>query len=125
MSEQLDAGLVAQEIADSDEQNAPDSSRQVGQSRKRKEDAALVTGQTNWTDNIVFPGMLHMAVLRSPMAHAKIARIDVSPALAEPGVVAAFTAADLAGELGNLPCVWPVTPDMVHPDHPPMASEEV
>jgi len=125
MSEQLDAGMVAQQVAESDEQNAPDSSRQVGQSRKRKEDAALVTGQTNWTDNIVFPGLLHMAVLRSPMAHAKITRIDVSSALSEPGVVAAFSAADLAGELGNLPTVWPVTPEMVHPDHPPMASAEV
>ena len=38
--------------------------------RKRKEDARLITGRTRWTDNIVLPGMLHLAVLRSPVTHA-------------------------------------------------------
>ena len=42
-----------------------------------------------------------------------------------PGVVAAFSGADFAGEQGSLPCAWPVTPDIVIPDHPPMATEEV
>ena len=45
---------------------------EVGAPRRRKEDARLITGRTNWTDNIVLPGMLHMAILRSPMAHARI-----------------------------------------------------
>ena len=40
---------------------------ELGKARLRKEDARLVTGQTNWTDNIVLPGMLHMAFLRSPL----------------------------------------------------------
>ena len=39
---------------------------QIGQARLRKEDARLVTGQSNWTDNIKLPGMLHMAFVRSP-----------------------------------------------------------
>ncbi len=52
----------------------------LGQPMRRKEDARLITGQTQWTDNVVLPGMLHMAVLRSPMAHARIARVDVEPA---------------------------------------------
>ena len=55
------------------------------------------------------PGLLHVAVVRSPMAHARITRVDVSAALDRPGVVAAFSGADLTNELGTLPCAWPVT----------------
>ncbi|MGW0953276.1 xanthine dehydrogenase family protein molybdopterin-binding subunit [Streptomyces sp. NPDC002545] len=99
--------------------------REVGRARLRKEDARLITGQTNWTDNITATGLLHLAVLRSPMAHARIERVDVSPALERPGVVAAFSGRDLAGGLGSLPCAWPVTEDMVLPDHPPVAVDEV
>src|SRR5271156_4903937 len=100
-------------------------SRELGRRRVRKEDAKLVTGQTMWTDNMSMPGLLQFALLRSPMAHAKITRIDVSPALAMPGVIAAFSGADLADQLGSLPCAWPVTPDMVSPAHPPIAVDEV
>jgi aerobic carbon-monoxide dehydrogenase large subunit len=98
---------------------------QIGQARLRKEDAKLITGQTNWTDNIKLPGMLQIAFLRSPYAHAKISRVDVSGALEQPGVVAAFSGADFAAEQGSLPCAWPVTPDIVIPPHPPMAVDEV
>ena len=99
--------------------------REVGRARPRKEDAHLITGQTNWTDNISVNGLLHFALLRSPMAHARIERVDVSPALERPGVIAAFSGADLAEGLGSMPCVWPVTEDIVMPDHPPIAVDEV
>jgi aerobic carbon-monoxide dehydrogenase large subunit len=98
---------------------------ELGRPRPRKEDARLVTGQTSWTDNIVLPGMLHMAFLRSPYAHARITSVDVSAAKQLPGVIAAFTGADFAGEQGSLPCAWPVTEDIVIPNHPPMAVDEV
>ncbi|MFF7171287.1 xanthine dehydrogenase family protein molybdopterin-binding subunit [Streptomyces pseudovenezuelae] len=98
---------------------------EVGTARLRKEDARLLTGQTRWTDNIDAPGLLHLAVLRSPMAHARIDRVDVSAALERPGVVAAFSGADLAPDLGSLPCAWPVTEDIVLPEHPPIAVDEV
>jgi len=98
---------------------------EVGRARLRKEDARLITGRTQWTDNITLPGMLHMAILRSPMAHARITRLDVAPALARPNVVAAFAGADVAETQGSLPCAWPVTEDMVHPGHPPLAVTEV
>jgi aerobic carbon-monoxide dehydrogenase large subunit len=98
---------------------------ELGRARLRKEDAKLITGQTNWTDNIRLPGMLQMAFLRSPYAHAKITRVDVSGALSQPGVVAAFSGADFAAEQGSLPCAWPVTPDIVIPAHPAMAVDEV
>jgi carbon-monoxide dehydrogenase large subunit len=96
-----------------------------GRARLRKEDARLITGQTNWTDNIVLPGLLQMAFVRSPMAHARISSVDLSAARAVPGVIAAFSGADFADEQGSLPCAWPVTPDIVIPAHPPMAVDEV
>ena len=99
--------------------------QEVGKPRARKEDARLVTGETNWTDNIVLPGMLHLAFVRSPLAHAHITSVDTSAAGKLPGVVAAFSGADFAAEQGSLPCAWPVTDDIVIPDHPPMAMDEV
>ncbi len=104
-------------------QDAP--ATEIGRARLRKEDARLITGQTNWTDNIRLPGMLHMAFVRSPFAHAKITGVDLSGARGVPGVVAAFSGADFAAEQGSLPCAWPVTEDIVIPPHPPMAVDEV
>ena len=98
---------------------------EFGKARLRKEDERLITGQTNWTDNITLPGMLHIAFLRSPYAHARITSVDVSAARSEPGVIAAYSGADFADEQGSLPCAWPVTPDIVIPAHPPMAVDEV
>lgn len=104
---------------------AVDRPNVVGTPLLRKEDARLLTGRTNWTDNISVPGTLHMAILRSPMAHARLTRVDVSAALERPGVVAAFSANDLGDKLGSMPCVWPVTDDIKIPDHPPLAKGEV
>ena len=56
--------------------------------RLRKEDARLVTGRTRWTENIALPGMLHLAILRSPYAHARITRVDTSAARPRPNVIA-------------------------------------
>jgi aerobic carbon-monoxide dehydrogenase large subunit len=98
---------------------------ELGKARLRKEDERLITGQTNWTDNITLPGMLHVAFLRSPYAHARITSVDVSAARNEPGVIGAYSGADFAAEQGSLPCAWPVTPDIVIPAHPPMAVDEV
>jgi aerobic carbon-monoxide dehydrogenase large subunit len=98
---------------------------ELGRARPRKEDARLVTGQTNWTDNIILPGMLHMAFLRSPHAHARITSVNLSAAKQIPGVIAAFSGTDFEDEQGSLPCAWPVTPDIVIPNHPPMAVDEV
>jgi carbon-monoxide dehydrogenase large subunit len=98
---------------------------EIGQSRRRKEDAHLITGRTTWTDNLTLPGMLHLAILRSPMAHATIGAIDVSEAKSRPGVVAVFTGQDFKDIQGNVPCAWPVTKDMVNPGAPPMAVTQV
>ncbi|WP_040338808.1 xanthine dehydrogenase family protein molybdopterin-binding subunit [Candidatus Blastococcus massiliensis] len=99
--------------------------KEVGQARRRKEDARLITGRTTWTDNLVLPGMLHLAIVRSPVAHATITGVDVEAARSAPGVVAVLTGRDLADEQGSIPCAWPVTPDMVNPGHPSVAVDEV
>jgi carbon-monoxide dehydrogenase large subunit len=92
---------------------------------RRKEDARLITGQTQWTDNISLPGMLHLAVLRSPMAHARIVRVDVEPARQRPGVVAAYSGADLADSWSSLPMAWTVSEDQKTPPHMPLATDKV
>ena len=97
----------------------------VGRTRLRKEDARLVTGRTNWTDDIRMVGTLHMHVVRSPMAHARITSIDTSAAEQMPGVTGVYTGKDLEGEYGPLPCAWPVTEDMVNPAHLALATDEV
>src|SRR6266516_4462786 len=101
------------------------AAHEVGKARTRKEDARLITGQTNWTDNLTLPGLAYVAFLRSPDAHARITSVDVSRARQASGVIAAFSGADFAAEQGSLPCAWPVTEDIVIPDHPPMALDEV
>ena len=89
----------------------------------RREDPALLTGEAKFTNDLVVPGALHMVVVRSPYAHAAIAGIDLDSALAAPGVVAAFTGADLAHLwAAPMPCAWPVTTDMKNPAHYPLAT---
>jgi aerobic carbon-monoxide dehydrogenase large subunit len=102
-----------------------DRTTEVGAPRRRKEDARLITGRTNWTDNIVLPGMLHMAILRSPMARARITQIDASAARSQPGVVDVFIGRDIADIQGSLPCAWPVTEDIIMPNRPPLAVDQV
>src|SRR5258707_187918 len=73
-----------------------DHERPIGFGRlKRKEDARFIRGKGTYLDDIRLPGMVHMAILRSPFAHAKINSIDTSAALALPGVAAVITAKDL------------------------------
>src|ERR671930_841662 len=72
--------------------------RPVGYGRlKRKEDPRFIRGQGNYVDDVNLPGMLHGAVLRSPLAHARIVSIDTSAALAHPKVRAVITGKDLEG----------------------------
>src|SRR5207244_4259598 len=65
--------------------------RGIGHSVKRKEDDRFIRGKGKYVDDVKLPNMLHMAILRSPLAHAKINSIDTSRASAVPGVVAVVT----------------------------------
>src|ERR1041385_8082462 len=68
--------------------------RYTGKAVNRVEDPMLLTGQAEFIDNVVFPGMLHCAILRSPHAHARVKSVDVSEALKLPGVLAVVTGDD-------------------------------
>ncbi|MGZ8626114.1 MAG: xanthine dehydrogenase family protein molybdopterin-binding subunit [Actinomycetota bacterium] len=97
----------------------------VGQPVLRKEDPELLAGQARFVDNLTAPGMVWMAIVRSPFAHAKLKGIDTSKAAAMPGVVGVFTAADLESEWsGPLPFVWPITEDIKVPVHWPLTGDK-
>ncbi|HEY2206787.1 MAG TPA: xanthine dehydrogenase family protein molybdopterin-binding subunit [Pseudonocardia sp.] len=101
------------------------TTQEIGKARTRKEDARLITGRTRFTDSIVPQGTLHLYVVRSPLAHARIERVDASEARRMPGVVGVYTAEDLGLESVGLPCAWPITPDMKSPRRPVLASRTV
>src|SRR5919204_2049349 len=99
--------------------------RIVGTPLERKEDVALLTGQAKFVDDMSLPGMVWMAVVRSPYAHARITSVDVTPALAHRGVIAAFSGEDLADEWqASLPCAWLPTEDTRQPNHWPLAIDK-
>ncbi len=100
--------------------------RILGTSIKRREDPALITGRGKYTDDLKLQGMLHAVIVRSPHAHATIKKIDTAAAKAAPGVVAVYTAADVAkaGTPGMIPVGW-LLPNLKIPPHPMLASEKV
>jgi carbon-monoxide dehydrogenase large subunit len=69
----------------------------MGHSMKRKEDPRFIRGQGRYVDDIKLPGMVHMDIVRSPFAHAKIKAIHTEKALAIPGVLAVITGETLKG----------------------------
>ena len=76
----------------------------LGVAMKRKEDPRFLQGKGNYVEDVVLPGMLHMAIVRSTYPHAEIASIDITEALKVPGVKAVITGKDLeAAGLGWLP----------------------
>jgi aerobic carbon-monoxide dehydrogenase large subunit len=104
---------------------AEESQRYVGGGLLRKEDPKLLTGQGIYTEDIAIPGMVWIAVVRSPFAHARINGVDASRAKDLPDVVAVFSGEELAEEWGgSLPLAWPVTEDINHPDHFPVAKDK-
>ncbi len=100
------------------------STRIFGSGIKRREDPRLITGEAKYTDDIKLPGLLHMAVVRSPYAHANIVSIDTSAAAAMEGVAAVFTGEDIT--LAGIPTAW-LIPDseLKTPEHPALAKGKV
>ena len=101
----------------------------LGQSLKRAEDPRLITGQGSFVDDINLPGMLHVAVLRSPHAHALIKFVDTQAAGSSPGVAVLLTAEDIAGVLRDVPSGDGIYDDKVEhieaPQHPVLARNKV
>src|SRR5216683_5797032 len=97
--------------------------RFIGSSVQRVEDQRILTGHGHYVDDISLPGMLHAAFLRSPYAHARIVRIDVSAARAMLGVVAVFIGEDMQRLVGPM-SVQDQT-GMRNPTFHPLASDRV
>ena len=90
----------------------------IGQPLRRYEDLRLLTGKGRYTDDIALPGMAVAAVLRAPVAHAVIKRLDASAARRLPGVKLVLTGAEVAADgLGDLPCVHPLVSRDGKPRH--------
>lgn len=93
----------------------------VGQSVKRRDGIGHVTGQTQFVDDVSYPNMLWLKMLRSPVARGKIRRLDVSRAEAFPGVAAVITWKDVPNNWYTILCLIGVEPN----DEPVLAHEEV
>ncbi len=92
----------------------------LGTSVRRVEDLDLITGASTYVGNLRLRGMLHLAFVRSPLAHGVITAVATADAVAAPGVVAVFTAADL--ELPAHHGLMVVNPDL---PRPPLATDRV
>src|SRR5438270_11586258 len=79
----------------------------VGRGVARKEDLRLLTGRGLFVADVRLPGMVQAAILRSSRAHARLARVDVSEAARQPGVLAALSFADLGTDTPKLPNLVP------------------
>ncbi len=98
----------------------------VGASVRRKEDPRLITGSATYTDDIVLPGMVYAAYLRSPYAHAKIKKINIEKAKALKGVLAVVTGKDLKDKVKPIPCAWQIpNADLKIPDYQSIAMDTV
>ena len=75
----------------------------VGRPLLRREDRRFLLGEARYVDDLSVPGTLHLALVRSPLAHARIRGVDPGPALAAPGVVRVLTGEDLEGRVDRLP----------------------
>src|SRR5437899_9781601 len=96
----------------------------VGRAMKRVEDPRLIRGIATYIDDIALPGMLHVAILRSPYAHARINGIETDAAKALAGVVAVCAGADVNDKCGLVPCASPM-PDSRIPKHTVLAGDRV
>jgi carbon-monoxide dehydrogenase large subunit len=97
----------------------------IGASVPRKEDLRLLTGRTRFVDDVRLPGMLEAAVLRSPVPHARIVRIDVDAAVRHPGVHTVLTGAEVAAAVAAPQPVIAQVPGMPMPGGYPLAVDKV
>lgn len=114
------------------EATAPFSTRRfVGERVKRREDPRMLVGASQYVGDIVMPGTVDAAFVRSPHAHAELGRIDVTAARAAPGVLAVLTQSELAVPLapareGIQPLADLLELDgMIHTPRPALPSDRV
>lgn len=102
----------------------PRIGRVFGRAVRRREDPRLITGTATYVDDIRLPNSLHVRLVRSPHAHARIKSIDTSQAAQVDGVVAVFTGDDLKDEYAPVPVGWSL-PDLKVPAKYPLAVGKV
>jgi carbon-monoxide dehydrogenase large subunit len=98
----------------------------VGQAMRRKEDPRMITGRGRYVGDVVVAGMLHMAIVRSPEAHARIVSIETAGAREADGIHGVFVGEDLADLQSPLPMAWvPPGVEVRTPEYWPLARGEV
>lgn len=98
----------------------------IGARQRRQEDPRLLTGRAQFVDDVRLPGMLEAAVLRSPVPHARITRIDTSRAQSHPGVFAVVTGEEVRAAVATpQPVIWRMVPDQRMTDGYPLAVDRV
>lgn len=97
----------------------------VGQPLRRREDLRFLRGQGRYIDDIVLSRMAHLAVVRSPVAHARLRSLDLEHARRAPGVIAVLAGSDLDGRVGPLPPNAPAGGTITPVSHPLLALGKV
>jgi aerobic carbon-monoxide dehydrogenase large subunit len=99
------------------------ANRYIGSAVERLEDRRFLRGHGTYVGDLSSPGLLHAAILRSPVAHGRIRSIDAEPALACPGVHAVITAADIGAPMPRIPIRLQPLP-VLKPFHQPVIAGE-
>ena len=121
---ELAGGVLVTITDDRPDTTAPEL--EIGKARRRKEDQRLITGRTRWTDNIQLPGMLHLAMVRSPFAHATITAISTRPRpRRHPESSTSSRARTSRTSQGAIANAWPLNGEQKTPDHLPVVVEHV
>ncbi len=103
-------------------------SKTVGARIKRREDPRLIQGLAHYVDDIKLPNTLHVAILRSPYAHARISSISIDAAQNLSGVKSVVTGEDVKDKIGSIPCAATDPegfPGIKVPHHPVLATGKV
>lgn len=103
----------------------PTNASWIGRPLKRREDPRLLLGQGRYVDDLVLPGMVHMVVVRSPFAHARLGKIHPEAALQVPGVLGVVTGEDLAGQVRPMPINPAENATIAPAPHPLLAAGKV
>ena len=103
--------------------NVATAAPHIGQPLRRREDLKLLVGKGRYVDDVRLPDMLHMAILRSPHAHAEIRSVDLSAAKVAPGVRLVLSGKALDGKMGPIVPNW-IIPGSKVPFRPVLATDQ-